>query len=168
MKLILSALFILSLVGRPSRTLAAGAAISLAVEESTIGLELNVNYVWQMFDETFLKINYFDFFVYRGEPDSDYETERTTNGNEICRNKKNGQFADKENCDPPTRFRYQPSLEVNQSLNEKFDLGIGVKIENSGRDTPIFGAMALKIDSSNIVSFRVGDEYLSVGYGMLF
>lgn len=148
----------------------AGHGASFALEQigAQTGLGLNLNYSLDVYENTFLKLNYLELFTYLGKSDNRFRKETISGGTEICRDTTNGQFADKENCNPPLKAEYQPSIEAQQRINERIYFGLGVKLRPLWNSSPVYGIASFNTSEARRIVFRAGSEYLSFGYEMLF
>lgn len=152
----------------PKLVLAAGASLAIATINQQAGLEFNLNYSQEVYNNTFLKLDYLELFVYSGKLDDRYRKETTSAGQEICRDTTNGQFSDKENCRPPYKVEYQPSVGAYYTLNDKFDFGLGFKLRPLWGSSPMFATLAIHTTDTGRAFFRFGGEYASLGYEIQF
>jgi hypothetical protein len=98
--------------------------------------------------------------IFYNDKNSRYQNETFKNGKTICRDKSNGQFSNKENCDG--NFEYAALTSIDYSINEKFNIGVGARI-NEDRESTAFATARYKLTSTISVNLKYGNNYQSIG-----
>lgn len=161
MRRIISALL---LVAAPSISLADANIFAGYASGAHDGLELEIGYV-KNFGNASITVNYLAGVIYSGEAPSGYREETFSNGNTVCRDLSNGQFAKKEKCDPTIEAEYAPSIEASYWLAERVSIGAGYR---GGDEPEAIGTLAYKLGPKGYASIRGGSEYFGIGFGALF
>lgn len=128
------------------------------------GYTLNLN-------ELLLTINFVDLNIYSTEPEG-YHNETTSNGNEVCRNEENGQFADKGNCSS-IEYDHAVSIEGGYRINNlqlPVSIGYGIRVggesDLGGENTPYVTIYTSSPSKNYFLSGRVGSNYSLFSIGM--
>jgi hypothetical protein len=107
---------------------------------------------------------YVGAFLYQ-EDDSSYHEETFRNGNTVCRDTRNGQFADEEKCDDLNAKVYG-KLEATINVLDFADVGGGVRFSED-QTTPYF-ALAINVVPHLSIRGNVGKDYWSGGLHIAF
>ena len=101
-----------------------------------------------VFGRFMFSVNFLDVGLTSGEASGRYRNETTSDGRTICRDGSNGQFADSENCAPPTdayfAFTGDAKYDISKGKNEAF-VGVGYRI---GRGSTPYGTMSVRPSSN--------------------
>jgi|JI9StandDraft_2_1071091.scaffolds.fasta_scaffold118825_1 hypothetical protein len=89
--------------------------------------------------------------------DDQYESQSFSNGNTVCRDLSNGQFADESHCAPDVSWRGTATGEFN--LGDHLSLGGGYLF---GEQDAAFGSLRYNFNDTFSLLGRAGDEYASV------
>lgn len=101
--------------------------------------------------------------IYKGDNDR-YRQETLSNGNEICRDLTNGQFAKKEKCDDAA-FKAYGKLEAAVRVGEALELGGGVRVSDEARP---YGMIAFNASEQFALQGFYGKEYYGAGLRVRF
>ncbi|HYG27572.1 MAG TPA: hypothetical protein VD906_11755 [Caulobacteraceae bacterium] len=103
-------------------------------------------------------------FVTTGEDDGRYREETFSNGNTVCRDTSNGQFADDVNCAANYDTAAYGKLEAAWRFTDSFELGAGARLtEDEAKPYAVLG-----FGSTWGVKAAVGDDYYALGVAFGF
>lgn len=103
--------------------------------------------------------------IYPTDPPDGYREETFSNGNTICRNLSNGQFADKKNCEGGAGFEYTPSIELTQRITYPVSIGVGYR---AGKESGEYGMLKIMASERVYLAIRAGSEYRGLAIGAHF
>jgi len=98
-------------------------------------------------------------FLYAGDNDR-FQNETFSNGNQICRDLSNGQFADDSDCNN-TAAKLYGKVEGTVSVPLFAEIGAGARF--SGERVRIYGTAAADIFPRIKLKANVGDRYVALG-----
>ena len=98
-------------------------------------------------------------FIYQGENDR-YRSETTRDGRDICRDLRNGQFADDENCNN-TSVKAYAKVEATYTLLGSAEIGGGTRF--SSEQARLYGTVSFPLAPRIRVKANAGDRYYAVG-----
>jgi hypothetical protein len=96
--------------------------------------------------------------LYQGDNDR-YRDETLSNGRRVCRDRTNGQFADKENCNNLAARAYG-KLEAGYRLSPSLELAAGVRV---GGETTPYGAISVLASDKLALKGFAGKDYYGAG-----
>ncbi len=96
--------------------------------------------------------------IYKGENDR-YRSETFNNGRIVCRDTRNGQFADKDNCNDAAAKAYG-KLEAAYRFGKSLELGAGVRLSD---ETTPYGAIGVYASETLIVRGFAGKDHYGAG-----
>lgn len=128
------------------------------------GLEVAIGYSWAL-QRLSVTLNYLAGVFYEGEEPEHYREETSSAGSTICRDQRNGQFAEKEKCQPEIEFDYAPSIEIDYWLTPRFAFGVGYR---GGDEAGAVGLLSYKMTGEWFLSVRAGSDYHGIGVGVSF
>lgn len=102
-------------------------------------------------------------FMYQGENDR-YRSETFSNGNEVCRDLTNGQFADKENCDD-LALKVYGKLEATFTIADRVEIGGGARVSD---DVVPYGTVGVRLSPTILIKGSAGKDYYSAGLAAKF
>ena len=101
-------------------------------------------------------------FFYQGD-NTRYRSETLSNGNVVCRDHSNGQFANKELCDN-TAVKAYGRLEGAYRFS-KVEVGAGVRV---GSDTAGYGTISALLTPAFSIKANIGSDYYAAGLHLGF
>ena len=101
--------------------------------------------------------------IWYQKDDSRYREETFSNGNTVCRDRTNGQFADDEKCG--ASFSYAFIASTDYALSEAMAIGAGVRI---GKDSDAFLSARIKVGQSLSLLVQGGGKYVSASLALGF
>lgn len=103
---------------------------------------------------------------FEGEEPEGFRKETQSNGNKVCRDTSNGQYAEKEKCEPDIEGEYTPSAEILQGLFfANVSIGVGYR---GGDDAGVYGLLRFGPPEGLYAAARAGSEYWGVSIGFNF
>lgn len=130
------------------------------------GVEFALGYTHKWDSETAISVYPLQWVAYETPPSDRYREETFSNGQTVCRDRSNGQFADKEKCEPSTGFEYTPSIEVIRKVAPELILGIGYR---GGETRGGYGVVSLLPSGLPVsIGARIGGNYLGLFIGSRF
>jgi hypothetical protein len=90
--------------------------------------------------------------------DDFYRSETFADGREVCRDIRNGRFADKDNCAPAVDF--YGKLEVGVDFTQRFSIGAGLRI---GDETVPYGRVGIGLGDTIQIQAFGGEGYSGLG-----
>jgi len=135
---------------------------NIAHTESTTGGELGIGYQLSLGPVNITPI--IGAFLFEGDNDR-YRSETLSNGREICRDLRNGQFADKQNCNSIAAEAYG-KIEATFSVADIVEIGGGGHFTED--DVKPYGTAAFKMLPMVSVKGSVGKDYYSGGLSVKF
>lgn len=98
-------------------------------------------------------------FITAGEDDGRYRQETFDNGQTVCRDTSNGQFADKENCSGDLDVAAYGKVEASYRIGGKVEVGVGARF---GEDDAVpYGTLAFGQVWG--VKLAAGQDYYALG-----
>lgn len=97
--------------------------------------------------------------VFAGE-NEDFRSETIGNGNTICRDLSNGQFADSERCDN-TELRAYARLEASYTFPASAEVGVGARY--SGDEIEPYGTISFPVGPRVRIKANGGENYYALG-----
>ena len=149
-------------------TSSANIAIGYAEANKNKGLEIDLTLSTVINDKVILNLTPIGGIFYQ-KKDDNYRKETFFNDQEVCRDTRNGQFAEKDNCDKKG-FDYAASADINLKLNDYVTVGAGSRF---GKKINPYGTIVVssKKDSFNN-SFglrgKFGKDYYSLDFVINF
>jgi hypothetical protein len=138
------------------------ASLNYATRDDIKGAEVQFGYQ-KTFTSWRLNIIPVSGILYRKD-DSRYREETFSNGQTVCRDTTNGQFADDDKCNQ-TRFDYGFIGGADFLVTDRFNLGAGIRI---GKETDIFAMAGYRVWEHVSVQLKAGADYRSIGLSMQF
>lgn len=129
--------------------------VSAAKAGDLKGAELGLGYSWTK--AGFRLTPVVGALVYKGDNDR-YSSQTLSNGNTICRDRTNGQFADKDNCNDLAAKAYG-KIEAAYRF-EHLEIGGGVRISS---DTTPYGLIGLDLNPGLQLKGFGGKDYYGAG-----
>jgi hypothetical protein len=153
---------LVSLFGNPCYGDGVVAAVNYATRDDVKGAEVEFGYQ-KTFTSWRLNIIPLSGIFYRKD-DSRYREETFSNGQTVCRDTTNGQFADDDKCNQ-TGFDYGFIGGAEFLVTDRFHLGAGIRI---GKETDIFAMAGYRVWERVSVQVKAGADYRSIGLFMNF
>ncbi len=162
LKLFLSAVALAALLSAGSANAHSWAIeLNAAKVDDLKGAELGLGYNWTA--GGFRLTPVVGALIYKGDNDR-YSNQTLSNGNTVCRDHSNGQFAKKENCDNTAAKAYG-KVEAAYRFGKTFELGGGVRV--SDQTTP-YGTVAAYFSDQLAVKGFAGKDYYGAGLALTF
>jgi hypothetical protein len=133
------------------------ASLNYATRDDFKGAELEVGYQ-KTFASWRVNVIPLSGIIHRKD-DSRYREETFSNGQEVCRDTTNGQFADKDKCNQ-TGFDYGFIAGADFVATERFHVGGGIRI---GKETDVFGMARYRLTDRVSIQAKAGGDYRSIG-----
>ncbi|MCP2678101.1 hypothetical protein NHF45_00990 [Maricaulaceae bacterium NA33B04] len=148
-------------VAKPSGSVSLAAELGYAQVADRNGAELGVGgrYAWSGLRLTGMVGG----FIYANEDDR-FEEQTFNNGNTVCRDLSNGQFADDANCAPDVSA--YGKLEAGWAFDNGFEVGVGGRFSEDL--TSAYGSVAYRFNGGGAIYAAGGDDYLTVGIGLRY
>jgi hypothetical protein len=146
---------------KPSGSVSLAAELGYAQVADRNGAELGVGgrYAWSGLRLTGMVGG----FIYANEDDR-FEEQAFNNGNTVCRDLSNGQFADDANCAPDVSA--YGKLEAGWAFDNGFEVGVGGRFSEDL--TSAYGTVAYRFDGGAAIYAAGGDDYFAAGIGLRY
>jgi len=149
-----------------------GASLGVVNTDYDTGLNASLSYIVNRSNARFT-LNLIDLNMFSGDAEG-FRNETLSNGNEVCRNESDGQFAKKEECEK-IDFDLASSVEAGyifSSMNYPLILGIGVRIfgdkEFGGNSVTYLKVMLFNKANNYFGSFKYSPDYNQLSIGAVF
>lgn len=138
------------------------AEIAIAHVDDTTGVELALGYSFRA--NGFRLTPIIGGFAYQGDEDPRYGNETFGNGQTVCRDYSNGQFAKKEKCE--TGFAASAYAKLEAAYRYKsIEIGAGVRASD---ETTGYVTVAAFLGSGGSIKLSAGQDYYSAGLSVGF
>jgi hypothetical protein len=134
-----------------------GGALGYGDTNAHQGGELELTYTAD-FDKFSINFSPLSAIMYKDD-DKNYRKETFRNGNEVCRDIRNGQFSEKSNCNK-VGIDYAAIIGADYKLAKNFTVGAGVRI---GEKIKPYGNISILNDLNSFgLRARAGQKYMSI------
>lgn len=129
------------------------------------GGEVALGYRYEAASGTAIALHPLQGVIYSTGAPEGYREETFSNGQTVCRDLSNGQFAKKSNCEDGLGFEYTPSAELTQRLGTKISIGAGYR---GGDKASVYGVLQVYAFKVVHIGIRGGPEYTGAFVGAHF